>query len=65
MKKKAIILIAGALVLVAALLLLLKEKPFEQQFQETTANLKSYLLEGDMELCDQCEVLKRRRPRVF
>ena len=50
MKKKAIILIAGALVLVAALLLLLKEKPFEQQFQETTANLKSYLLEGDMEL---------------
>ena len=50
MKKKAIILIAGALVLVAALLLLLKGKPFEQQFQETTANLKSYLLEGDMEL---------------
>ena len=50
MKKKAMLIAAGALVIIVALFLIMREKPFEQQFQETTANLTSYLLEGDMEI---------------
>lgn len=50
MKKKVILIAAGAIVIIAAFFMIFKDPPFEQQFQETTADLTSYLLEGDMEI---------------
>lgn len=50
MKKKIIVAVAVAAVIVTAIFLIFREKPFEQQFRETTAALTSYLLEGDMEI---------------
>ena len=50
MKKKAIVIAAVAVVLIAAIFLIFRDKPFNQQFRETTAGLTSYLLEGDMEI---------------
>lgn len=50
MKKKAIVIAAVAVVLIAAIFLIFRDKPFNQQFRETTAALTSYLLEGDMEI---------------
>lgn len=50
MKKKAIVIAAVAVVLIMAIFLIFRDKPFNQQFRETTAALTSYLLEGDMEI---------------
>ena len=50
MKKKAIVIAAVAVVLIMAIFLIFRDKPFNQQFRETTAALTSYLLEWDMEI---------------
>lgn len=51
MKKKGIIIAAVVVVaVIVSLFLIFRDKPFDQQFRETTASLTSYLLEGDMEI---------------
>ena len=50
MKKKALIAAGIAVVVILGLFMIMRGKSFDKQFQDTTANLTNYLLEGDMEI---------------